>query len=185
MYRKMVILAFVSAVLAVVWGISLGEYEDDDTSHFWQRQPEVAPVNNALYQEECGSCHFAYQPGLLPEQSWIKIMSGLSDHFGDNAELGADTRRAIEEYLVSNCPDKADYRHSRRIMRSLTATPAPLRITDIPYIRHQHGEIPQRMISGNPKVATLSHCDACHQTIQSGSFSESHIRIPGFGRWDD
>ena len=29
-----------------------------------------APANNPLYQKECASCHFAYQPALLPKTSW-------------------------------------------------------------------------------------------------------------------
>ena len=30
---------------------------------------EVAPVSNELYKKECASCHFGYQPGLLPKAS--------------------------------------------------------------------------------------------------------------------
>ena len=35
---------------------------------------------DALYIEECGACHLAYPPGLLPVQSWRGIMSDLEDH---------------------------------------------------------------------------------------------------------
>ncbi|MCW9089130.1 MAG: diheme cytochrome c, partial [Gammaproteobacteria bacterium] len=38
----------------------------DDDWGWSRRAPDVAPVKNELYQSECGSCHFAYQPGLLP-----------------------------------------------------------------------------------------------------------------------
>jgi len=172
--------------LGLVWGVSFGEYEDEHLSRFWEPQPGVAPVTDPKYKEECGTCHFAYQPGLLPQQSWQKIMAGLENHFGDNAELNTDTNREILQYLTANSADKVEFRRSRRIMLSIASLPAaPMRITDIPYIRHQHNEIPQRMISGNKKVVSLSHCDACHQNVQTGSFSERHIRIPGFGRWDD
>ncbi|HPQ24397.1 MAG TPA: cytochrome C, partial [Gammaproteobacteria bacterium] len=51
--------------------------------------PGVAPVDNPLYLQECGSCHFAYQPGLLPARSWNNLMGGLENHFGENAELPA------------------------------------------------------------------------------------------------
>jgi len=33
----------------------------------------LTPVNNPTYIEECGDCHFAYQPELLPSGSWEKI----------------------------------------------------------------------------------------------------------------
>ena len=37
---------------------------------FARPRQDVAPVQSAAYQEECGGCHFAYQPGLLPAASW-------------------------------------------------------------------------------------------------------------------
>ena len=42
---------------------------------------DVAPVNNQLYIKECGSCHFPYQPGLLPSNAWNKMMEKLLSHF--------------------------------------------------------------------------------------------------------
>ena len=39
------------------------------------RQKEVNPVNNKQYKDECGSCHFAYQPGLLTTRSWEKLLT--------------------------------------------------------------------------------------------------------------
>ena len=60
---------------------------DDDERSFRGRGPEVAPVSDALYAQECGSCHMAYPPGLLPGRSWQRLMGNLADHFGDNAEL--------------------------------------------------------------------------------------------------
>ena len=167
--------------------VSLGEMENDDEGerHLWQQQPEVAVVNNNLYQNECGSCHFAYQPGLLPERSWQKIMSNLANHFGDNAELGALDRQAITQYLTHNSADKSPNRRSRNIMNSITASQTPRRITEIPYIAGKHDEIPAQLVNKNAKVASLSQCDSCHQTAAKGSFSENHISIPGYGKWDD
>lgn len=182
MKRSYFLITLISMSLALAWGLSFG---DDDEHTFLTRKPGVAPVTNALYEKECGSCHFAYQPGLLPEQSWNKIMSGLDKHFGDNAELGPDTRQQILSYLTSNSADKASDRRSRKIMRSISPASAPLRISEIPYIKHKHDEIPRRYITGNDKVASLSHCDACHQDVKSGAFSERQINIPGVGRWDD
>lgn len=33
----------------------------------------VKPVDNTIYEKECGSCHFAYPAGLLPSNSWKRI----------------------------------------------------------------------------------------------------------------
>ena len=157
-----------------------GELED-----YEQKATGVLGINNPLYKEECASCHMAYAPGLLPARSWEKMMSGLEDHFGDNAELDAETYREISAYLQDNSADKSDYRRSRKIARSIKAGDAPLRISETPYFKHEHDEIPNRMVSENTKVMSFSHCNACHIKAEQGSFNERDIRIPGYGRWDD
>ena len=174
--------------LAAQLALSDDDYESRDEggwSRVLKRKPDVAAVNNTRYQTECSSCHMAYPAGLLPARSWEKIMSGLSDHFGDNAELDAQTTMELTRYLVDNSADKSNYRRSRQIMRSLTPEAVPLRISEVPYIRNKHDEIPPRLIRGNAKVGSLSNCSACHQNAQQGSFREAEINIPGYGRWED
>ena len=191
-------LIFSTAALALVGTLSLGIQgawsDDDDHSNGtekWQkmkaRSTGVAPVTNALYAEECGSCHFAYPPGLLPASSWQQVMTGLADHFGDNAELDNQDEQQLTEYLTSNAADTSSYRRSRKIMNSLSNTnmPPPLRITELPYFRHEHREIPNRIIKLPEVGGTLSQCNACHQRAEKGSFNEHEISIKGFGRWED
>ena len=33
-----------------------------------------------IYLDECGACHLAYPPGLLPEPSWRLLLAHLDDH---------------------------------------------------------------------------------------------------------
>lgn len=146
---------------------------------------DVASVRDARYAKECGSCHFAYQPGLLPARSWQKLMGNLADHFGDNAELPQEDAAAITDYLVKNAADRSNYRRSVKIDNSLSARQTPVRITQVPYIVSKHDEIPARLVAGNPKVKSLSQCAACHTKAEAGSFSEREINIPGYGRWED
>ncbi|WP_455200074.1 diheme cytochrome c [Kaarinaea lacus] len=174
----------VAIPLLTIASVSFGD-DDDGFFKFWKRQPGVAPVANQLYKEECGSCHFAYQPGWLPAQSWRKMMSNLDDHFGDNAELKPAKEEAILDYLVSNSASNSDHRRSKKIMRSLPDTAAPQRITELHYIKHEHDELPERLVSKNENVASLSNCNACHQDADKGYFSERQISIPGHGKWDD
>ncbi|MES9901232.1 MAG: diheme cytochrome c [Sedimenticola sp.] len=144
----------------------------------------VAPVENPLYREECGSCHFAYQPGLLPARSWRRVMVGLENHFGEDAALGKEEAGALESYLVKSAADHSNYKRSVKIMRSLSSNEAPLRTTDTPYLIGKHNKLSSRHVVGNPEVASISNCGACHTQAESGSFSEREIRIPGFGRWE-
>jgi mono/diheme cytochrome c family protein len=168
------------------WQLSRG---DDDRggelAERWGSGSRVAAADNPVYREECGSCHMAYPPGLLPARSWERIINGLDDHFGDNAELDAATKAEVTRYLTSRSADASGYRHSRRLLRTLAPESAPLRITETPYIRHEHSELPAQVVVGNPGVRSLSNCNACHTQAEQGSFSESGVRIPGYAAWDD
>ena len=159
------------------WNKEMGEYRRHSIG--------VAKVNNPVYKEECASCHMAYQPGLLPKASWQKMMQNLENHFDDNAELDADVHKSITEYLLANSADQSDYRRSRKIMNSLAAGSAPLRVTETPYFIRKHDEIPRRMVTGNKQVNSFSNCNACHTKAEQGLFDEDHVSIPNYGRWDD
>ena len=169
--------------LPIVWGdsdFSWGEMEE-----YKHKSTGVAVIDSPLYKEECGSCHMAYPAGLLPAKSWSKLMSELDNHFGDNAELDAELSRSISEYLLSNSADKSNYRRSIKFNKSIKSGDVPVRITATPYFRHKHDEVPDRLVSANPKVRSFSQCNACHAKAEQGSFSEHDISIPGYGKWDD
>ena len=184
-YFILVMIVFVGIIVLSI-KVSLGD-DDHEYSRYtlFERQPGVAAVTNQLYEKECSSCHFAYPPGLLPGQSWQAIMTRLDDHFGENAELVETDRSAIQDYLLANSADKSQLRRSQKIMRSVSGADAPLRITELPYFKREHGEIPARLVKDNPKVGSFSQCDRCHQDAKNGFFSENRIKIPGYGRWDD
>lgn len=155
---------------------------DDDEGY---RSAGVRPVDNAEYKSECGACHFAYQPGLLPSRSWKKLMASLEDHFGEDASLDPKVVNRLTDYMVRNAAENSSYRRSRSIANSLGEGEAPAKITDLRYFRADHREIPVRMFKGNDRVRSLSNCNACHQTAAEGNYSERNIEIPGYGFWDD
>jgi hypothetical protein len=157
---------------------------DDDRDEYWEHMSSKRNLvkSNPVYTEECGSCHLAYPPALLPQASWDAIMNGLADHFGDNAELDAETAMVIYDYLYNNSAEKVGYSHMTRVARS--AKGAPLRITELPYFKRQHREIPARIIN-LPEVKSLSNCNSCHRDAAQGLFDEDTVEIKGFGRWHD
>ncbi len=171
------------SLLAVSGIVLAGSVIADDDDYRGRRGPDVKPVTNTLYKSECASCHMAYQPGFLPARSWKKLMGGLADHFGDNAELAEEDRQAIEAYLVANAADNASERRSQKFLRSIGDT-TPLRISEVPYFRREHDEIPQRVIK-HEQIGSFSNCIACHTKADLGSYAERDIRIPGLGRWED
>lgn len=174
----------------IVVGLAMAPYvfSDDDHDHWRERSrysTGLAMPENTLYQTECGSCHMVYPPGLLPAHSWRKLMSGLDEHFDDNAELDNASREAITAFLVGNSADKSSYRRSRRFAETFDQSAPVIRISRMPYFLHEHDEIPVRLVNGNPEVRSFSHCNACHRKASIGSFREDDIHIPGYGRWDD
>ena len=178
-------IAAIGLISIAISQVSSSDNDDEHENRFWQRTNGVSSVKNPLYEEECGSCHFAYPPSLLPQRSWQAIMSGLDDHFGDNAELDSDNQQAISQFLLENSAEKIADRRSRQLLRGLSAAQTPLRITELPRFKHEHDEVPKRVFQNNPDLSSLSQCSACHRDAKQGYFSERRINIPGHGRWDD
>lgn len=152
------------------------KYEEDEHS---RNRFGFAGEMNPAYQEECGGCHLAYPPGLLPAQSWTVIMSGLDEHFEENAELPEDTRLEILNYLGKHAAQAGD-----KVLRG-SRDEALARITELPYFVRKHDEIPEQRVKNNPGIGSFSNCGSCHQNAVQGDFDEDRIIIPGYGRWDD
>lgn len=178
----------ISAIVFTVGILSLPVVFSDNKFEWQEDQSHndgVANISHPLYKEECGSCHMAYPPGLLSSASWTAMMTGLDDHFGDNAELDAQTHKTISEFLTGSSADNSDYRRSRKFMQGVDASSPPLRISETAYFKRKHDEIPEKMVSGNSKVGSFSQCNSCHQGAKQGIFDDDDIKIPGYGRWDD
>ena len=136
----------------------------------------LRPVNNSSYSEQCGVCHFAYQPELLPSGSWEKILAGLDDHFGEFIELDPDSKKIIAEYLKVNAAEHSSAKRAVKIMRSL-GNRTPLRITQIPYIQEKHHEIEPDVFK-RESIGSLSNCLACHTTAERGIYDDDSVAIP-------
>lgn len=142
--------------------------------------PGQYPAMDPGYVVECGSCHMAYPPQLLPSSSWERIMQGLDRHFGENAEVDAATRKALQKYLAEASSAGSIYNLLQNPVKQ-----APSRITELPSFIVRHGAIPARLIQENDAVDSLSRCNACHLNAGQGRFDEGDVRIPGAGGWFD
>lgn len=173
-----------AALLVLAAPVSALAGSGDLLSALFGRHKGVEPVVNELHADECGACHFAYQPGLLPRRSWERLMrpAALADHFGDNAELDEPTRREIAAFLEAHAADDAGYKRSIKVRRSIPADAAPLRITEVPYIRRKHADLDAARVADNDKVRSLANCDACHRRAADGVYDDDTVDIPGFGR---
>jgi hypothetical protein len=137
-------------------------------------------ATDPLYVKECGGCHFAYSPGLLPARSWELQMSRMERHFGESVTLSPAAREAITRYLVDNAADRSPYAGSKIFMRRLEADSTPYRFSDVWHYREMH-RIIREVIDLKPriKIRRLTNCDGCHQYAKEGSFGHSELLIPG------
>lgn len=122
----------------------------------------------AAYRQECGDCHVAYPPELLPAEDWRKLQSQLSRHFGSDATVDRKIQAEIGAFLE---------RQAGSVSR-LGATGEPPRITQSRWFLREHGRL-DKTIWRSPAVRSPANCEACHPQAAQGSYREREIRLPG------
>lgn len=123
-------------------------------------------ITNDNVKKECGACHMAFQPQFLPARSWQAIMSGLSNHFGEDASLtDPAVVQDITTYLVENAGDVGK---PNAWVRRIPADQAPLRITELPRWISEHSE--EVSASAWKKAGTKSNCIVCHRGADQGNY---------------
>lgn len=139
-----------------------------------QADDRIPPVANKIVKRECGPCHMAFQPLLLPQRSWILLMNNLSDHFGESANLNEGDRREILGYLTGGAADVTLSRAGVKILRNLKADETPLRITDLLHWRRKHGGNDYARMMETAKAKSKADCIPCHRDADSGNYDDDH-----------
>jgi hypothetical protein len=134
------------------------------------------PVTAPIYKENCGGCHLAYQPELLPSKSWRKILDRFDDHHGESLELDAEDQKVIRRYLETNAAERSTAKLAVNMMRSLGSR-TPTRITESPYIIDKHREISASIVK-RKSIGSLSNCSACHRSAEKGIYDDDSVVIP-------
>lgn len=119
------------------------------------------------YQQECGSCHVAFPPGMLPAASWQRLMSDLRRHYGTDASLDPTMTAALTAWLGANA---GTYKRVRE-------EPPQDRISRSAWFVRKHDELSPATWR-LPAVKSAANCAACHTQADQGDFSERRIRIP-------
>ena len=144
--------------------------------------PQVAFVGAKLpddpqWREECGSCHLAFHPNLLPARSWRKLMLEQDKHFGTDLALDQPTSKALLAFSERNGAENSATEAAFKINKSLQNGATPLRITETPYWIKKHKEIADadwRL----PQVKSKANCAACHLDAEAGTFEDAAMQIP-------
>ncbi len=119
------------------------------------------------YQDECGTCHAPYPPGLLPASSWQRLMANLPRHYGTDASLDAATAKQLSSWLAA---------HAGTSRRAREAPPED-RITRSAWFTREHDEV-RAATWRSAAVKSPANCGACHTQANQGDFDEHRIRIP-------
>jgi cytochrome b len=149
------------------------------TLHWLSRLPAPPSLRalapNPIYQKECGACHYAFNPSLLPASSWAGLMATLGEHFGDDASLDATRTVSLASWLVSNAAETFDTESANRLQA--VDRNDPFRITRAPYWVRKHATIPAEVFA-RKSVGGRLNCPACHRDAQSGRYDDQAIAIP-------
>jgi diheme cytochrome c len=129
------------------------------------------PVTDKVTADECGSCHMAYPPSMLPAASWRRMMGELGRHFGDNASVDAQTAAHITRYLVDHAADTGGSRYGRKLLQGVASGAAPQRISELPKWVREHDEVSPREWK-QKDVGSKANCPACHVDANAGYFED-------------
>ena len=119
------------------------------------------------YQQECGACHVAYPPSLMPRASWERLLGNLTQHFGTDASLDAAALKDVSTWVGSHA---GTYRRVRE-------EPPQDRVTRTEWFARKHREVSPATWKLS-SVQSAARCAACHTTADQGDFDERHIRVP-------
>jgi hypothetical protein len=117
------------------------------------------------YRQECASCHVPYPPGMLPAESWQRLIDSLPRHFGTDASLDAAAANELAAWLTANAG------------KGVRQAPPQDRITTSSWFTREHGEV-SAATWRRPAVKSPANCSACHAQADQGDFNEHSVRIP-------
>jgi nitrate/TMAO reductase-like tetraheme cytochrome c subunit len=188
--HKQIILALIGLIISGSLSLRADDDEGEEHERHENRQSvseqsksqytlarQIPAVDNKKWQAECSSCHMLYLPGLLPERSWTKMMNDLDNHFGENASLDEATKKEVTNFLVTNSADRANSRRGLKILSSIAANQAPLRISETSYFIRKHHEI-QADVYKRKAIGSAANCISCHSGAEKGDFQEENVKIP-------
>lgn len=163
------------SIFVLVYALSV----KDNIITLGYNQPIDYKKKNALFVNECASCHILYPPSLLPKESWTIMMANLEEHFGDDASLNPDDTQNILSYLLENSAEYSTSEASVNILKTLQNKDT-IAITQTPFWKKRHKDIDSKYFK-SAKVKSKANCKACHLDVERGLIEDHNIKIPN--RW--
>ena len=136
-------------------------------------------AENSAFYEKCGKCHKTYPPFMLPYDSWVRLMDGLENHFGEQItenNITQSEQMNIKAYLLSHSAETSTHKMAFKTLESL-GDMRPISMSKVPYWREAHQSI-EKSIFKSLHVKDASNCFACHPDFEYGIFENTRIHIP-------
>ncbi len=171
----------VATVMVLVWlsavvAMALPWLRADEKTPYQPFKGATLP-DNATWRSECGSCHQAYHPQLLPARSWRLLLTQQDDHFGESLGLDEATITELMKFHVDNAADHPLMEAAWYVTHSLKSNETPLRITETPYWRKTHSAISEA-VWRDPRVNGRGNCAACHSDATQNTFTDAAMHLP-------
>ncbi|MBP9566806.1 MAG: cytochrome b/b6 domain-containing protein [Sulfurospirillum sp.] len=175
---SLVLKVFAYGIIIVCAGVMLHVKINGETfltyTHFEKHDFQS---ENSAY-ERCSSCHKPYPPFMLPKDSWVKIMQGLENHFGEKItehNITKAEQQSIQDYLVAHSAESSSHKLAFKTLHSLGEL-RPLSMSKVPYWREVHHKIDKKVFD-SLHVKSAANCFACHQNFEWGILDATHIHI--------
>lgn len=153
-------------------------YIVETANHLYQPYKGPALPDNTLWREECGECHFAFHPTLLPERSWRRIFAEQHEHFGEDLDLDDDTLMELLAFHIKYSSESGLIEPARKILYYTPTNEIPTQVTETHYWKIKHKDIDPKYWK-HEKVRTKANCSACHLDADRGTYEDSDMRLPG------
>jgi cytochrome b len=132
-----------------------------------------AALKAQAWSKECGGCHLAYSPALLPFTSWQRTIDEQDRHFGEDLGLTAAAGQRLLDHARKEAPPSWA---AWKLAASAGPGKPPLEITATAFWRDAHASLPEAAFK--PPVSAGRHeCEACHRDAGSGIFHPRMIHM--------
>jgi len=170
--------AYSAIVLSMVTLYSVASNQDTFlTKSLFERRDFKA--ENELFYEKCSKCHKIYPPFMLPQDSWVRLMEGLDNHFGEpitERNITKSEQSTIKAYLLNHSAEHSTHKLAFKTLESLGEM-RPISMSKVPYWRETHQGI-DKSIYKSLHVKAASNCFACHEDFEYGILENRRIHIP-------
>lgn len=126
-----------------------------------------------MYKKECGSCHIAYVPYLLPQNAWQKIMGDLENHFGDDASLQKHDEKQIFSFLSKHSLEYFDTKFRSKIKKE---DRDKIIISEHVFYQKAHEKISHKVFKSK-EIKSKANCQNCHSDAEEGTFQKNKINF--------